>query len=124
MGAVGHFITQDEDLPGIVGQIYDMIAPGSYLVLTHDTVDHLDPKAAESEISVFETASAPFVPRTREQVTDLFKNFELIDPGLTDIRHWYPYPCCVPTTFTPGRTLCYGGVGVKPQSCRRSLRAV
>lgn len=107
--AIGHFITEQEDLPGIIAQIRDAIAPGSYLALTHGTVDNLSAEQAEKGPKLYAEASAPFVPRTRHEVTRLFDGFGLIAPGVVDVRVWRPDLQQVATTAT----LCYGGVGIK-----------
>lgn len=112
MVAVMHFITDEEDPRGIVGQIRDAMAPGSYLALTHGTRDGLadDPDGTNRVLDVYSSSTAPLTSRSRDEVHALFDGFELVDPGLTWLVSWG----AAEPVENPERSLTYVGVGRKP----------
>jgi hypothetical protein len=87
--AVLHFVTDDEDPPGIVAYLRDAVALGSYLVVSHATGD-FRPEVAGKVTEVYERASAPLVLRSRPEVARLFHGFELLPPGLVQPAAWRP----------------------------------
>ncbi|HEX6676282.1 MAG TPA: SAM-dependent methyltransferase [Actinomycetes bacterium] len=87
--AVLHFITDDEDPAAIVGCLRDVLAPGSFLVVSHATGD-FRPEVAGKVTKVYERASAPLVLRSRPEVARLFHGFELVPPGLVQPAAWRP----------------------------------
>jgi hypothetical protein len=56
--AVLHFVPDSEDPWAIVNQIKDQMAPGSYLVISHVTADHITPGAARGARDAYAGASA------------------------------------------------------------------
>jgi hypothetical protein len=94
--AVLHFIVDQDQAAGIVANLRDRLAPGSYLVISHvadlpDTVEHSDRAAAtEAAAELYETLAGPFVLRRREQVTALFDGFDLVQPGVVPAHLWRP----------------------------------
>jgi hypothetical protein len=87
--AVLHFVTDDEDPPGIVAYFRDVLAPGSYLVISHATGD-FRPEVADEVTAVYDKASAPLVLRSRAQVAALFEGYDLVPPGLVQPAAWRP----------------------------------
>jgi SAM-dependent methyltransferase len=87
--AVLHFVTDDEDPPGIVAYLRDVLAPGSFLVISHATGD-FRPQVAEEVSAVYDKASAPLVLRSRAQVAVLFGGYDLLPPGLVQPAAWRP----------------------------------
>ncbi len=107
-----HFITDDEHPYEIVRVLRTTVAPGSYLALSHITADRVHADDSRAAREVYASASAPAVPRTREQILRFFDDMELVPPGLVNINSW-------PATVAqhPGessRLLMYGGVARKP----------
>ena len=80
--AVLHFITDSEDPAGIIKAFRGVMAPGSYLVLSHLTTDGPPSAAVARTVEVYEKATSPIVFRTREQIAQLFDGFTLQRPGL------------------------------------------
>lgn len=113
--AIMHFITEEEDPRAILDAIRETIAPGSYLVLSHATVDSAPADRAARVVKVYRSATSPVVPRTHQQVTAMFEGFDLTGDGVVDVRQWKPEPEPDPG-WLPQRpvTTCYGGVGRKP----------
>jgi hypothetical protein len=84
------------------------MAPGSALALSHITDENIDEQAARAGRAVYQSSSAPIVPRSRAQIEGFFDCVDLLPPGVADISHW-PAP-------DPGGTALhfYGGVAVTP----------
>jgi hypothetical protein len=110
--AVLHFI-EDEDNPyGIVEQLMDATAPGSYLTISHGAADVDADNMALLAKRLSERSLETFVWRTREQVTRFFAGLELIDPGVVPVDHWHPDPASPPCDqLVP----FYGAIARKPQ---------
>ena len=110
MVAVLHFVANSEDPWSMVDRYKSMMAPGSYLVLSHVTGDRLPDDAIRQATEVYEHASAPGVTRSRREVTRLFRGLDMVSPGLVD-------PCCWRGSSPPGEpapVIFYAGVGRKP----------
>ena len=82
--AVLHFIGDDDDPYGIVARLVDGLAPGSYLVISHATDEHL-PEAVKAAF-----ANMPDRPsfRDHEQVTRFFSGLQLVPPGVVSSVEW------------------------------------
>jgi hypothetical protein len=107
--AVLHFVEDHEDPWAVVNCYKDMMAPGSFLVITHVTADHLSAEAAARARVAYDGASAPGVPRTREQVAGFFAGLDMVPPGLVNVSAWRPAhvgPARGPAVF-------YAGIGRK-----------
>ena len=105
--AVLHFIGDDEDPYGIVDVLKSVMAPGSYLVISHATQDNVSREEALGAMSVYDKASAPIVPRGYGDILKFFDGTELADPGLVNVSEWR-------SRERPMRQLIYGGAGRKP----------
>jgi SAM-dependent methyltransferase len=108
--AVLHFVSDDDDPAGIVAQLRDGLAPGSYIALSHITES--DHKREIEEIRrLYEHTPTPGQPRTPEQVEALLSGLELVDPGVVEVAHWHPGPDAAPGP--PQAALMLGAVGRK-----------
>jgi hypothetical protein len=90
--AVLHFIKDSEDPEGIVKAFRGVMAPGSYLVLSHLTTDGPPADAVDRTVEVYQGATSPIVFRTRHQIAQLFGGFTLQRPGLVRPWQWQPEP--------------------------------
>ncbi len=86
--AVLHFIPEEDDPQGSVAAFTRLMAPGSYLALSHITSDRTEPDVIATIHDAYRTASAPAVFRTSDQVRQFFNGLNLIDP-LVDVSDWY-----------------------------------
>jgi hypothetical protein len=107
--AVLHFVTGEEDPWGSVASLRELMAPGSYLVLSHGTSDGSDPAALEAIQQAYKGATAPAVFRAEREIGRFFDGFRLVYPGITDVSEWHPI---VQPQPTPGLRIV-GGVGEK-----------
>ncbi|GAB2807586.1 SAM-dependent methyltransferase [Actinoallomurus bryophytorum] len=85
--AVLHFMPDEEDPAGVIGRYRDAVPAGSPLVISHAAVE--EHRNLEVE-DAYRSASAPFVARTREQVTALLDGLEIVDPGVVRLHEWRP----------------------------------
>jgi len=114
--AVLHFLPDSDDPWGLVKQITRKLAPGSYVVVSHVTRDEIPAGAARAAAEVYEDASAPGVPRTREEIARFFAGLEMVEPVLVEVSAWRPPPL----DQRPRPALFYAGVGRKPEPGPRS----
>ena len=106
-----HFVADQAGPHKIVAEYRDRLAPGSYLAITHGTLED-DPggEGAAAE-SVYRQASSQLHVRSLPDVLRFFEGFELVEPGFTWITQWRPEPGTEPI----GRQHSMrGGVGRKP----------
>jgi hypothetical protein len=108
--AVLHFVEDREDPWAIVDCLKDQIAPGSYLVISHVTADHISPVAAVRAREVYAEASAPGVTRSQAEIARFFSGLEMVAPGLVDVSSWRP-AYLGPAADDP--VLFYAGIGCK-----------
>jgi len=110
MFAILHFLPDDEEPYELVRSLTGALAPGSYLAVSHITDEAVSPETSRAAQAVYRGASAPVVPRTREDVTRFFGGLELEPSGVTDINLWPKQE----QVIGPAAPLAfYGGVGKK-----------
>jgi SAM-dependent methyltransferase len=91
--SVLHFIADDDQPRAVVAAIRDALAPGSYLALTHFSLDFVsDRTAARRALATYQRSNAPVCPRGRDEVLRLFDGFDLVEPGLVPKPGWRPAP--------------------------------
>ncbi|GAA4626812.1 SAM-dependent methyltransferase [Actinoallomurus vinaceus] len=106
MIAALHFIRDSDDPYGIVAKLRSVVAPGSFLALSHGERTRKMKRAAKAAYS---KANAPGVPRPRKAIERFFTGFELQDPGLVPVTQWRP------DLVPRNRVIPFlGGVGLKP----------
>lgn len=93
MVAVLHFVADSDDPAGIIHQIADALASGSYVAVAHGThASGAFRQRQESVQSLFERTPTPFHLRTREEVAGLLTGLEIVAPGIVPITDWHPDP--------------------------------
>jgi hypothetical protein len=112
-----HFVGDDDEAYRIVGTLLDAVPSGSYLALTHAT---LDPSlgdeatiAANAAMNEMWNSSSPtkITPRSGEQIARFFDGLEMVEPGLVSMSRWRPAPS---RWGEPVDVMGFGGVGRKP----------
>ncbi|MCL2585766.1 MAG: SAM-dependent methyltransferase [Streptosporangiales bacterium] len=86
--AIMHFVDDASGPLGLVARFRDALAPGSYLVLSHVTRDNIPDHLAKQAVRLYDDASAPLLPRTRDQVARFFDGFEVVEPGIVHDSDW------------------------------------
>jgi SAM-dependent methyltransferase len=109
LGAVMHFIEDDDHPYDIMRTLVDALAPGSYVALSH--VENR-PHLAEAG-SHYQPFGGKLVFRGREQIAPFFDGLDLVEPGLVRLDEWRPVET-EPHFPYEGSVWNYGAVGRKP----------
>lgn len=107
-----HFLGKDEVSSAL--EAYRAALPsGSYLAISHGTGDIDDRGAAISE--VYASAYGHLNWRTKDELSQLFAGFTLLDPGIVLLPDWRPEPSPLSVRLgARGAAVnCYAAVGVK-----------
>jgi hypothetical protein len=89
MIAVLHFIPDATDAANIVTQYRKMMAPGSYLAVSHaNEVGHPDQVGPLTDL--YRHTAAPLTMRSRPEVEALLSGFDLVPPGVVFMPLWHP----------------------------------
>ncbi|MGQ0777073.1 MAG: SAM-dependent methyltransferase [Pseudonocardiales bacterium] len=108
-----NFITDTDEAHAIVHQLLDALPAGSYLAISHPTVE-IHPEAAKEAIRLWnENATPPIATRSRQELTRFFDRLELLEPGVVSCSLWRPDPNDI---GTPTEVYQFGGVGRKQTS--------
>jgi hypothetical protein len=115
--ALLHFIPDEDDPMTSVAALRDALAPGSYLVLSHAEfspghVSGHEPLSEETR-RLGQTYGRQTGPaRSRADMAAFFGDFELVEPGLTEVWSWRPDSQSV---INPSDVMTMvGGVARKP----------
>jgi SAM-dependent methyltransferase len=109
---IGHYLPPTSDPARVFARYRDALAPGSHLALTHLTDDFSSVHGDEIVETMKSTQNNVF-PRTREQVLELFGDFDLVEPGLVTTSRWHPEHSVAPAV-DPEEDGLYAGVAIKP----------
>ncbi len=110
--ALMHFVADAEEPYRIVAELLDALPSGSFLVLSHGTMDRAtvrDFEPVAEMLDVYKNATASLNLRTHEQVLPFFDGLQLLEPGLVSVSEWRLDP-----EDEPHWMGIYGGVGYKP----------
>jgi S-adenosyl methyltransferase len=107
-------ITDDEEAYAIVRRLVEPLAPGSYLVIVHDTADIHGEEIRTAMRFFMEQGGEPLVARSREQITRFFDGLELVEPGLVTTSRWRPEPKPSGEPEDAEEVAQYAGVARKP----------
>ncbi|MFI0352817.1 SAM-dependent methyltransferase [Actinomadura sp. 9N407] len=88
--AIMHFIEDDQDPYGIVERLLAALPPGSHIVLTNATGDHLTPEQYAESKTANARSGVPFRLRSLEEFTRFFTGLELLPPGIGSVVDWRP----------------------------------
>ena len=81
--ALLHFLP-DPRPAEMLAKVRDRLAPGSFLSISHALPGLRDAAAA------YQGATGLGTLRDRDEITALFGDFELLEPGVTEAHHWRP----------------------------------
>jgi O-methyltransferase involved in polyketide biosynthesis len=118
MTGVMMFVSDAADPWALVSRYMDVLAPGSYLSLSHLTDDYKSPLAAEGFRAVFDTATEHMYFRSKAKVERFFNGLELVppyegaEPGVTFTGLWGAED--VKLADSDGSRWLYCGVARKP----------
>jgi len=87
--AVLHFLVDPYET---VARYVSAAPPGSYLVISHVTVEEQDPETAAAGTTVYARTASPIHGRTTEEILRFFTGLDILEPGLVPVQHWRPGP--------------------------------
>ncbi len=108
---IGHYILDEHDPVNVYATYRDVLAPGSYLALTHLTSDFAVIKRDEVT-ELMKRSQNNIKARTRAEVLEFFGDFELVEPGLVTTSTWRPEQDD-DRTANPEEDALYAGVARK-----------
>ena len=110
--AVLHFI-DDHDAPqAIIGSIYEAMAPGSHVVISHALNGILRGDSADKVQEQYrKNVASGATLRDRDEILRFFAGLELVEPGLVRVPRWRPEE---PEPADADKVWVVGAVGRKP----------
>jgi hypothetical protein len=109
MAAVLHFVPDSANDGSTVARYVDVMAPGSFLVLSHAA--KVDLPQSRDGWKMYENTSTPGGGRTREEVAALMAGTELVAPGVAWLSEWRPES--LDDVGEPSRSFGFAAVGCK-----------
>ncbi|WP_326686641.1 MULTISPECIES: SAM-dependent methyltransferase [unclassified Streptomyces] len=89
--ALLHFVEDRDEPAKTIAELARALAPGSLLMISHGSGDCGPRRDGTSALrKVYESASSPLIPRSKDEIARFFEDFEMIDPGLVPIPRWRP----------------------------------
>jgi hypothetical protein len=90
LAAILHFV-EDEAAYDAVSRLVGALAPGSYLVLSHLTVD-LNPESGTRVAKSYADSGMTFVLRSRDEILRFVSDngLEPVEPGIVPVHRWRP----------------------------------
>jgi len=109
--AVLHFIPGEDDPHCSVTAFCSLMAPGSFLAVSHISSDGTAPAVMAAIHEAYRTASAPAVFRSRDEIAGFFAGLDLVKPGIVEVSGWR-VRAGLPSASPPALRVL-GGVGRK-----------
>jgi len=111
--AVLHFVLDDDEARRAVGAFREALAPGSYIVLSHGTLDGLPADTIARFEAIYRRSSNPTIARSRARIEALFEGLDIVEPGVVPTPLWRPDATRDPLADQPVRAGILAGVGRK-----------
>jgi hypothetical protein len=96
-----HFFSDADDPVRTVSRTMELLAPGSYLALSHLACDVEGKDISEPFSRLNSEMAESVVLRTREEVTALFGGLQIVEPGVVQLPEWRPDPESAPARPLP-----------------------
>ncbi|MET7370660.1 SAM-dependent methyltransferase [Streptomyces sp. NPDC005566] len=84
-----HFVSDEGGAYELVSRLTDVLAPGSYLVISHLTAD-FHPEEARKVDEMYKANTLTLAPRNRAQFAAFFEGLEIVEPGIVAAEAWHP----------------------------------
>ena len=108
-----HFVTDDEAATSLIRVLRNALAPGSYLMISHGSLDNLPPEIVDQIHALYARSTHPVKLRSRTQIEAFFNGLELIEPGVVHVPLWRPNGPEDLFHSQPERSSSFGGIGRK-----------
>ncbi|MEU0556940.1 SAM-dependent methyltransferase [Dactylosporangium sp. NPDC006015] len=85
-----HFVHDDEQVAAIVKRLVDAVPSGSYLVITHGTMDFSTQQGITAYEQMFAAGRTDVRARPRATLERYFAGLEIVEPGIVPVGDWRP----------------------------------
>ncbi|MFF5229748.1 SAM-dependent methyltransferase [Dactylosporangium sp. NPDC000521] len=85
-----HFVHDDEQVAAIVKRLVDAVPSGSYLVITHGTMDFSTPQGITAYEQMFAAGRTDVRARPSTTIERYFEGLEIVEPGIVPVGDWRP----------------------------------
>lgn len=84
-----HLVPDFAQVHQSVMRLLDAVPPGSYLAITHATLDFDGETTAQAEAQQeWNKKADPMTPRTRADISRFFDGLQMVEPGLVSMSRW------------------------------------
>jgi S-adenosyl methyltransferase len=90
MVSVLPFIPDEAGPRTAIARYLDVMASGSYFVLSHGTAEGMEDDAAQASHREYQRTTTPGIGRSRQEIIGLMSGTELVEPGLVWTPQWRP----------------------------------
>jgi len=88
--AILHFVPDEDDPAHILSTLLDALPSGSYLVVSHATLEY-DQEGVAGAGRAYQDRGMTGQLRTSDELAELaFRGLEMVDPGLMPVSEWRP----------------------------------
>ncbi|MER7312585.1 MULTISPECIES: SAM-dependent methyltransferase [Streptomyces] len=87
--ALLHFVSDEDGAYALVDRLVSVLAPGSYLTISHLTAD-FHPEEARKVDEMYRANALTLAPRTRERFAAFFEGLDIVGPGIVAAEAWHP----------------------------------
>ncbi len=110
--AVLHLLTDADDPAGKVAELYDAVADGSHIAISHLTSELRPDDAAALGASASNSSNVGIHFRPAADIAGMFGRWAPVEPGVVELSLWRP-ESDRDRLVEPGRSLALAGVGRK-----------
>jgi hypothetical protein len=111
--ALLHFVPDDAAPADLIASYAGALAPGSYLAISHATHELHPAELTSAHRQLYRANTAnPMTMRSKVQVEEFFKGFDLVEPGVELSERWHPDEAS--SVDEAERFPIWSGVGRKP----------
>ena len=86
--AILHFLHDDDQTAGVVAQLLDPLPSGSYLVMSHGTMDFSSAAGVAAYEKMFAAGGTDVRARPRATIEGYFSGLEIVEPGIVPVSDW------------------------------------
>jgi hypothetical protein len=115
LAGVLQYVPDADDPAGMIANYVDRIAKGSYVAMSHPSMDELTSErvaGATAASGLYQRTDTPFHYRTKAQFETFFDGLDLVEPGVVHMWDWRP-ELGADTEDLDGQVTGYAGVGCK-----------
>jgi hypothetical protein len=108
-----HFVHDDQQVAAVVKRLLDAVPSGSYLVVTHGTMDFSSEQGIAAYEQMFAAGRTDVRARPRTTLERYLEDLEIVEPGFVPVAEWRPDAASGPAPDSPDLQI-YAVVARKP----------